>query len=215
MVRGLSRSRSSPSACAIDGSLVASRRPGPHDGPRPLAAHHVRRHVARQLQLARFARRHQQRRVATSRTRHRVRRRCTSRSACAMIRCATSMPVARSTPRSPGELLTSMTRGPSARLEHVDAGDAEPHDARGVERGAHVGRRQLGALPVAAAMQVRAELALLGGAPHRRHQLAADDDGAQIAPARLGDELLQDDVLPQPPQGVDDRLDALRASRPS
>src|ERR1700675_4624494 len=53
-------------------------------------------------------------------------------------------------------------------FQHVDAGDAEAHDARSVERGADVIGRQLDALAVAAAMQVAAEFALLRRAPHGR-----------------------------------------------
>ena len=59
-------------------------------------------------------------------------------------------------------------------------------------------------------MEVRPELAGLGLPPHRRDDPPADDDGAVVAPLRLGDVLLEDDVLPHRPERLEQRRHGLR-----
>src|ERR671930_2306935 len=53
------------------------------------------------------------------------------------------------------------------RLEHVDARHLEPDDADGLHGRLGIFARELDGLALAAAVQVRAELALARGAPHR------------------------------------------------
>ena len=82
-------------------------------------------------------------------------------------------------------------------VEHVDAGDVEPEDLGGVDRGLLVGGLQGDAHGRRPAVEVAAELPLARRALHGRHDLAADHDGAEVAPFGFLDEGLDEDVLAQ------------------
>src|SRR5207248_1969462 len=84
---------------------------------------------------------------------------------------------------------------PGLRFEHVDAGDLETHDARRGDRRARVALVEVHADAEAAAVEVRSELAALRLPSHRGDDASADDDRARVASLRLGDVLLEDDVL--------------------
>ena len=74
---------------------------------------------------------------------------------------------------------------PGARLEHVDAGDLEPHHPRRLHGRLGVLALEHERLGDAAAVDVRAELARAGGAAHRGDHAVADDEGAHVLAARL------------------------------
>src|SRR5262249_8223861 len=95
-------------------------------------------------------------------------------------------------------------------LEHVDAGDLETHAARRGDGGGGEGLALVAAHAEAAGVEVRADLAGLRLAAHRRDDAPADDDRAVIAPLRLGDVLLQDDVLAHRPQRLEEARNRLR-----
>jgi hypothetical protein len=95
-------------------------------------------------------------------------------------------------------------------LEDVDPGDLEPHRARRVDGGALVLRGQLQHVGPGASVEVRTELAPLRHAPHRRDDLAAHHDGAHVSAPRLAHVLLQHDVLPHRPEGLEQRVRGLR-----
>src|ERR1700730_17194507 len=104
-----------------------------------------------------------------------------------------------------GGLLQSLETGtgvdlqhhrPGARLEQVDARHLEAHRVRGAESGLGERGRQLERRTRAAAVQVAAE-AVARFAPHRPGDAPADHHRPHVAAARFGDELLQEDLLPQ------------------
>jgi hypothetical protein len=65
----------------------------------------------------------------------------------------------------------------------------------------------------AAAVDVAAEVADLGLAPHRADHPVADDEGAHVLAFRFRDELLQEDDVVQAPEGLQDRLEPLAGLR--
>src|SRR5206468_2582856 len=73
--------------------------------------------------------------------------------------------------------------------------------------------RELDAHAEAAAVEVRAELALLRLAPHRCDDATADADRAIVAAFGLGDVLLEDDVLTHRPERLQERRYRLRSLR--
>src|SRR5204863_4990315 len=61
----------------------------------------------------------------------------------------------------------------------------------------------------AAAMEVRAELAGFRLPAHRGDDALADDDRADVSALRLGDVLLENDVLAHRPEGLEQRRHSL------
>ena len=96
-------------------------------------------------------------------------------------------------------------------LEHVDARDVEAHD---LHRG-HGCLRVARVEPHADAERRRGAGSSGTRPTFACRRIAAttrwpDDDGAQIAPARLGDVLLEDDVLAHRPERLEQRAHGLR-----
>src|SRR5690349_4112895 len=99
---------------------------------------------------------------------------------------------------------------PALRLQDVDPRDLEPQDLRALQRQLLLGAVELDGDSLAALVDVRLE----GGAgrhpAHRREHLVADDEGAQVTPARLGDEFLNLDVRAEFPQRLQHALHRLQ-----
>src|SRR6266542_423650 len=100
---------------------------------------------------------------------------------------------------------------PPLHVEHVDGADVEPEHARRVRRDARVCGRQLGPLELRAAPQVAREPARAWVPAQRGDDLAPDDEGAQVPALGAADVLLHDDVLPEPEDRLERRLERLEA----
>src|SRR5438045_3505222 len=103
--------------------------------------------------------------------------------------------------------------GTALRLQQIHARDVEAENARGPHRRLGVRGRQIDRRPFRSPVDVAAELALLGLPPHRPDHLIAHYPPRDVAAARFGDELLQQDLLPEVPHGGEDALHLRRAVR--
>src|SRR3954468_20646399 len=115
----------------------------------------------------------------------------------------------------PGGELESLEAGTGVHLEdfrsavpfeEVHAGDVEPEYARRANGGLRGPGRDVDRHPLRAAVDVAAELALLRLPPHGADYALPHDEGAHVPSPRLGDELLQEDLVPEVPHGGQDAL---------
>src|SRR5712664_239531 len=115
----------------------------------------------------------------------------------------------------PGRTLQPLETGARVQLHHLGAlAGLEQVHSRNVEPD-HPGcaHGRLGVIggklyrrPEAAAMQVAAELAPARLPPHGAHYAIADHQRADVAPPRLRDELLEQDLLAEVPERAEDAL---------
>ena len=106
----------------------------------------------------------------------------------------------------PGEELTSTTTGPRLERSRSTPRDVEAQRLGRAHGGAALVLGDHHRLGLAAAMQVGAELARLARAHHAGHDLAADDQRADVGAAGLLDVLLHQDVHVGGAERLDDRL---------
>src|SRR5262249_51746772 len=97
-------------------------------------------------------------------------------------------------------------------FEHVHAGYAQTEDLRRMDRRPRIRRVELHPINATTAVDVTPELVAPRAAPHRGDDAASHDEGANVAPAALRDELLQEDVLAAGPlERLHDGLGDVRA----
>src|SRR5262249_7735418 len=130
-----------------------------------------------------------------------------------MMAPAASSPVARSSPSKPGLEFTSRSVGPSRVSRRstpatstpptpaARAPALPPPDRCRPERRPDVGGLELDRAPVSTAVEVAAELAPLGAPAHRPDHPPAHHQRAEVTSSRLGDELLEDDLLAEALEG--------------